>query len=102
MLYRRSNIDLAYSPNSAGLPDVALGALGLAELMMPGSVEAVLAQAYRTCACPGDWDGDGDVDSDDILLFFGSWEMGEGDVDGDDDSDSDDVVRFFARWEVGC
>lgn len=102
LLYRRSNADPAYAPNSAGLPDVALGALGLAELMMPGSVQAVLAMPYKSCACPADWDADGDTDSDDIVAFFAAWELGEGDVDGDDDSDSDDVVRFFGRWEGGC
>jgi len=108
LLYRRSQADLAYSPNSAGLPDVALGALGLAELIAPGSVAAVLASGgftgagYPSCGCPADRDGDGDVDSDAIVVFFASWEAGEGDVDGDEDSDSDDVVRFFERWDSGC
>jgi hypothetical protein len=49
ILYRRSSVDPAYQPNSAGLPDVALGALGLAELIQPGSVAQVLAMPYQTC-----------------------------------------------------
>ncbi len=52
--------------------------------------------------CPGDWDGDGDTDSDDVVLFFGAWDNGEGDVDGDEDSDSDDIVAFFGSWDSGC
>ena len=53
-LYRRSDIDPAYTPNANGLPDVALGALGLAELIQPGSVEAVLTGAFPTFGCVAD------------------------------------------------
>jgi hypothetical protein len=69
ILYRRSDVDSTYTPNSAGLPDVALGGLGLAELIAPGSIDSVLAIDYDAdiCApppppCPGDIDGDGDTD----------------------------------------
>lgn len=53
-------------------------------------------------SCPADIDGDSDVDSDDILVFFAGWEIGEQDYDGDDDSDSDDISAFFADWDGGC
>lgn len=43
ILYRRSNATPTYQPNSAGLPDVALGALGLMELLRPGIVDALFA-----------------------------------------------------------
>lgn len=43
ILYRRSNLDPAWQPNSAGLPDVVLGAIGLAELLQPGVVDELLA-----------------------------------------------------------
>lgn len=43
ILYRRANWDPAWLPNSAGLPDVVLGAIGLAELIQPGVVDRVLA-----------------------------------------------------------
>jgi len=52
--------------------------------------------------CPADWDGDDDIDSDDIVAFFGDWEFGQGDFDGDDDTDSDDVIGFFTSWDTGC
>lgn len=48
ILYRRSNIDTAYTPPDAGLPDVALGALGLVDLIEPGTIDAVLAPAYSS------------------------------------------------------
>ena len=43
ILYRRSNPDPFWQPNSAGLPDVVLGAIGLAELLQPGIVDKLLA-----------------------------------------------------------
>jgi len=52
--------------------------------------------------CPSDWDADGDVDSDDVVAFFGEWETGDGDVDLDGDTDSDDIGVFFGAWEGGC
>jgi hypothetical protein len=73
ILYRRSNVDQPYTPNSAGLPDVALGALGLAELLQPGSVAAVLTGSYPSCSTCGsaDFNGDGAVGTDaDIEAFF--------------------------------
>ncbi len=49
ILYRRSDVDRSYTPPDAGLPDVALGALGLAELLQPGSLDAVLAVPFAPC-----------------------------------------------------
>ena len=43
ILYRRANPNPAWQPNSAGLPDVVLGAIGLAELLQPGVVDKLLA-----------------------------------------------------------
>jgi hypothetical protein len=43
ILYRRSNTAPSWQPNSAGLPDVVLGGIGLAELLQPGVVEKLLA-----------------------------------------------------------
>lgn len=54
ILYRRSQQILAYTPDSAGLPDVVLGGLGLTELIAPGSLERVLAVGYNETYCPAD------------------------------------------------
>lgn len=55
-------------------------------------------------ACVGDADCDGDSDSDDVIAFFGQWDVGgsNADVDGDGDADSDDLLLFFNVWEAGC
>jgi len=91
MLYRRSDVDRAYTPNSAGLPDVALGALGLAELIQPGSVEAVLTGDFPLIGCsladvttqgagvgdPGFGAPDGIVTGADINYFVNFWIVGD-------------------------
>ena len=43
ILYRRENADPSWQPNSAGLSDVVLGGIGLAELLQPGIVDKLLA-----------------------------------------------------------
>ena len=54
--------------------------------------------------CPSDIDTDGDVDSDDVIAFFGDWDAGEtaGDIDFDRDNDVDDIATFFSEWDGGC
>lgn len=67
ILYRRSDVDRSYLPNSAGMPDVALGALGLADLIQPGSINAVLSRPYPLVEqCPVDLNADGVVDIEDL------------------------------------
>ncbi len=113
-LYRRSNVDPAYTPNSAGLPDVGLGALGLAELIQPGSLDAVLSRPYVPCtpACgTADFDGDGDLGTDaDIEAFFAclagnccpSCYAGGADFNADGDVGTDaDIESFFRVWAGG-
>ena len=67
-----------------------------------GPLSTDLLHFDGAAGCPGDWDGDGDDDSDDIIAFFLDWDAGNGDVDGDQDTDSDDVVDFFVHWDAGC
>lgn len=106
ILYRRSQVDPAYSPDSAGLPDVALGALGLAQLIQPGSIERVLTGGYPSCAgnlgCPSDWNQDGGVDGSDVDAFFTDWVQGQADISEDGGTDGADVERFFIFWQSGC
>jgi hypothetical protein len=113
MLYRRSNVDQGYAPDSAGMPDVGLGALGLAELIQPGSVAGVLGVPYvagsfcdpaRACGT-SDFNGDGDFGTDaDIEAFFGCLGgnccgqcfTGGADFNGDGDTGTDaDIESFF-------
>jgi hypothetical protein len=48
--------------------------------------------------CPADFDGDGDVDTADLLYLLGAWGTGDGDVDGDGDTDTADLLALLAAW----
>jgi hypothetical protein len=52
--------------------------------------------------CPADWNGDGGVDGDDVIAFFGEWDANNADYNGDGGTDGDDVIAFFADWDSGC
>jgi hypothetical protein len=51
---------------------------------------------------PGDIDGDGDVDTADLLALLADWgcsgEDCPGDVDGDGDTDTADLLLLLANW----
>lgn len=105
ILYRRSNIDPSYQPNSAGLPDVAIGGLGLAELLSPGITDSVLAIGYPPCPlCPADVDGSGFVDIEDYTTFVFAFEAGidDADFDGSGFVDIEDFTAFVTAFESGC
>ncbi len=109
ILYRRSNIDLGYQPDSAGLPDVVLGALGLAELLQPGAVSGALTGPYPTCtalACRADLNGDGALDPDDLSDFIGCYftvpPCAAGDYNGDGLTDPDDLSDYIGAFFTGC
>lgn len=108
MLYRRSSVTPTYTPDSAGLPDVAMGALGLAELIAPGSVRAVLTEfggPYPSCGtCPADFNGDGFLDFFDYDAFVTAYEGGDtaADFNADGFLDFFDYDAFVAAYETGC
>ncbi|MAT82621.1 MAG: hypothetical protein CMJ29_13375 [Phycisphaerae bacterium] len=53
--------------------------------------------------CPGDVDGDNDVDVDDILIALGNFGgSGSGDVDGDNDIDVDDLLAILGAFGSEC
>lgn len=52
--------------------------------------------------CPADWNGDDAVDGDDVIAFFGDWDIGAGDFNDDGGTDGDDVIGFFERWDISC
>jgi hypothetical protein len=49
-------------------------------------------------SCPADFDGDGDVDTADLLFLLGAWGTPDGDVDGDGDTDTADLLDLLAAW----
>ena len=48
--------------------------------------------------CPADLDGDGDVDTADLLALLGAWGTPDGDVDGDGDTDTADLLALLGAW----
>jgi hypothetical protein len=49
-------------------------------------------------SCPADFDGDGDVDTADLLYLLSAWGTPDGDVDGDGDTDTADLLALLAAW----
>jgi parallel beta-helix repeat protein len=56
------------------------------------------AYEYQGPECPADFDGDGDVDTSDLLHLLGAWGTPAGDVDGDGDTDTSDLLALLAAW----
>jgi len=56
------------------------------------------AYEYQGPGCPADFDGDGDVDTADLLYLLGAWGTPDGDVDGDGDTDTADLLALLAAW----
>jgi len=72
-----------------GRPDLIVGNSGDVSLMV------FYAEDFE---CPADFDGDGDVDTADLLFLLGAWGTPEGDVDGDGDTDTADLLALLGAW----
>jgi len=87
--------------NGNHLPDViavngpADGGSAAAGGRQEGSVRVLL---NRLVICPGDLDGDWDVDTADLLYLLGAWGTPDGDVDFDGDTDTADLLALLAAW----
>lgn len=55
-------------------------------------------------ACVGDFNGDGTVNTLDVLAFLNAWTAGEGsaDINGDGTVNTLDVLAFLNAWTAGC
>jgi hypothetical protein len=63
-----------------------------------GEVEDYTVVVVEGQECPADFDGDGDVDTADLLHLLGCWGTDCGDVDGDGDTDTADLLALLAAW----
>lgn len=63
-----------------------------------------LSDSAELRICAADVDCSNSVDSDDVIEYFGAWDVGDlvADFNGDGGVDSDDVIGFFASWDAGC
>ena len=55
-------------------------------------------------ACRADWNGDGAVNTQDVLAFLNDWAAGNSsaDVNGDGSVNTQDVLAFLNLWTAGC
>ncbi|MBX3356808.1 MAG: hypothetical protein KF745_00110 [Phycisphaeraceae bacterium] len=105
LLYRRSDVDRTYTPNSAGLPDVTLAGLAIGELLHPGLIDGSLAIPYPAAPiCDADWNANGTIEPADIAGFVNSWVQSlstgslSGDFDGNSTAEPADIAQFITAW----
>ncbi|MCC7387871.1 MAG: right-handed parallel beta-helix repeat-containing protein [Phycisphaerales bacterium] len=81
-----------------GTPDTGVPGQGYAEVVDMGALE------FAPDACPADFNGDGLVNTIDVLHFLNAWSSGDprGDFNGDGSINTIDVIRFLNAWSAGC
>lgn len=79
-----------------GLLDLAVATGG------PEFVSVFLNNAIGDC--DADFNGDGVVDTQDVLAFFNAWIVGDpsADINADGDVNTLDVLKFLNLWTAGC
>ncbi len=92
-------------PDGPGSACIVTGWTGDAALEATYTLE-IEGCVYWPCnkPCPGDFDGSGGVDGDDIFAFFEDWQRGSpcADIDQSGGVDGYDINRFFYLWEGSC
>ncbi len=55
-------------------------------------------------SCLADWNGDGNVNTQDVLAFLNDWSAGNdiADINGDGVVNTQDVLLFLNAWNAGC
>ena len=84
--------DLDWNPRFVDDPDTEDTGHGDPPIVDMGAYE------FQVDDCPADFDGDGDVDTADLLFLLGAWGTPDGDVDGDGDTDTADLLALLAAW----
>ncbi|HZW11302.1 MAG TPA: GC-type dockerin domain-anchored protein [Phycisphaerales bacterium] len=70
-----------------------------------GPASRVRSLEYATgAACAPDFNGDGLVDTRDVIAFLNAWSAGDqsADFNGDGVIDTRDVIAFLNAWTAGC
>lgn len=80
--------------NSGEIQGVAATIDGSATIVATGEVPP----------CPGDFNGDGTVNTQDVLAFLNAWTANDADADctGDGTINTQDVLCFLNAWTTGC
>ena len=66
--------------------------------------QLALTATGEPAACPGDFNRDGTVNTQDVLAFLNAWNAGEirADANRDGEIDTRDVLAFLNQWTAGC
>ena len=80
--------------NSGEIEGVSTSIDGSATIVATGTVPA----------CPGDFNGDGVVNTQDVLAFLNAWTSDDpsSDCTGDGNINTQDVLCFLNAWTAGC
>lgn len=94
-------------PNGAGLYDFCYLEGTDQLLVLDFSARALLVFGTTGAPCPGDLDGDNDVDLADLALLLGAYQGSGitspgGDLDGDGDTDLQDLAALLAVYGTTC
>jgi len=85
-------IDLDWNPRLIDDPNTEDTGHGEPPIVDMGAYE------FQPPECPADFDGDGDVDTADLLFLLGAWGTPDGDLDGDGDTNTFDLLVLLAAW----
>lgn len=82
--------------------DVEFDAAG--DLWVSATSEAIAVLKVGAPPCPADFNGDGEVNTQDVLAFLNAWGAGDprGDFNGDGAVNTQDVLAFLNAWSAGC
>lgn len=69
-----------------------------------GYALVVTGEVAMADECVADFNGDGVVNTQDVLVFLNAWNAGDSsaDINGDGDVNSQDVLAFLNLWNTGC
>lgn len=90
---------LARFVDDPGTPDTGVPGRGHSEVVDMGAFEVQVVDD-----CPADFNGDGSVNTLDVLAFLNAWGSGDprGDFNGDGSINTIDVLAFLNAWSAGC
>jgi len=77
---------------------------GGSDTRVEGGIDAFILDDVDCGGCIADFNGDGDVNTQDVLVFLNAWNAGDGsaDINGDGNVNTQDVLVFLNLWNAGC